>query len=197
MGRMAHERDKMKARLPPMEMQSMNDAQRKAAEALIAGPRKAVVGPFIALLRSPELLDRMQRVGEYLRFHNAIPQRLVELAILVTSRHVDNAFEWVLHQPLARKEGVAQETIDAINDRRRPASMAPDEAAVHDFVRELLDTGFVSDGAYSGVLQQFGEQGVVDLTGTVGYFVAVCYVMNVAGTPPPQADAVPLATTRR
>jgi len=38
---------------------------------------------------------------------------------------------------------------------------------------------------------------VVDLTGTVGYFVAVCYVMNVAGTPPPQGDAVPLAPIRR
>jgi 4-carboxymuconolactone decarboxylase len=57
----------MKDRLPPMEMQAMNDAQRQAAEALIAGPRKAVVGPFIALLRSPELLDRMQSVGEYIR----------------------------------------------------------------------------------------------------------------------------------
>jgi 4-carboxymuconolactone decarboxylase len=180
-----------------METQSMNEAQRHAAEALIAGPRKAVVGPFIALLRSPELLDRMQRVGEYLRFRNAIPQKLVELAILLTARHVDNAFEWVLHQPLARKEGLAQETIDAINERRRPASMTADEAAVHDFAREMLATSFVGDAAYASVLERFGEQGVVDLTGTVGYFVTVCYVMNVAGTPPPQADAVPLATIRR
>ena len=187
----------MTVRLPPMEMHEMNDAQRKAAEALIAGPRKAVVGPFIALLRSPELLDRMQRVGEYLRFNNAIPQRLVELAILITARHVDNAFEWILHQPLARKEGVAQDTIDSINERRRALAMPPDEAAVHDFVQEMLDTSFVSDGAYSGVVQRFGEQGAVDLTGTVGYFMAVCYVMNVAGTPPPHADAVPLAPTRR
>ena len=87
----------MTVRLPPMEMQAMNDAQRKAAEALIAGPRKAVVGPFIALIRSPELLDRMQRVGEYLRFHNAIPQKLVELAILVTARRVDNAGSSLCH----------------------------------------------------------------------------------------------------
>ena len=184
----------MKNRLPPMEMQAMNEAQRKAAEALIAGPRKAVVGPFIALLRSPELLDRMQRVGEYLRFHNAIPQKLVELAILVTSRHVDNDFEWILHQPLAVKEGVARETIAAINEFRRPASAPADEIAVHDFVRELLEKRFVSDAAYTRVQERFGEQGVVDLTGTVGYFVAVCYVMNVAGTPPPSADAMPLAT---
>jgi len=187
----------MKDRLPPMEMQAMSEAQRQAAEALIAGPRKAVVGPFIALLRSPELLDRMQRVGEYLRFRNAIPQKLVELAILITARHVDNAFEWVLHQALAVKEGVSRDSIAAINERRRPEAMGEDEAAVHDFVRELLQTGFVSDAAYARVLERFGEQGVVDLTGTVGYFVSVCYVMNVAGTPPPSADAMPLAPTRR
>ena len=186
----------MKNRLPPMEMQAMNEAQRKAAEALIAGPRKAVVGPFIALLRSPELLDRMQRVGEYLRFHNAIPQKLVELAILVTARHVDNHFEWILHQPLAVKEGVARETIEAINNFRRPPAASEDEIAVHDFVRELLEKRSVSDEAYARIVDRFGEQGVVDLTGTVGYFVAVCYVMNVAGTPPPAADAMPLATRR-
>jgi len=187
----------MKHRLPPMEMQAMSDAQRQAAEALIAGPRKAVVGPFIALLRSPELLDRMQRVGEYLRFRNAIPQKLVELAILMTARHVDNAFEWMLHQPLAVKEGVSRATIDAINAGERPEAMGDDEAAVHDFVRELLRTSFVPDAVYARMAERFGEQGVVDLTATVGYFVTVCYVMNVAGTPPPTSDAAPLAAIRR
>ena len=187
----------MKDRLPPLEMKAMNEAQRLAAEALIAGPRKAVVGPFIALLRSPELLDRMQRVGEYLRFRNAIPQKLVELAILITARHVDNAFEWILHQPLAVKEGISRETIEAVNAGRRPATMSEEEAAVHDFVRELLAKHSVSDEVYARMLQRFGEQGVVDLTGTVGYFVSVCYVMNVAGTPPPTADAMPLAPIRR
>ena len=187
----------MTERMGPLEMAAMDAAQRRAAEALIAGPRKAVVGPFIALLRSPELLDRMQRVGEQLRFHNALPQRLVELAILVTARHVDNAFEWVLHQSLAMKEGVARETIEAINAGTRPTSLPEDESAVHDFVRELLETSFVSDATYARALRLFGEHGVVDLTGTVGYFVTVCYVMNVAGTPPPAADAMPLAAIRR
>ena len=75
--------------------------------------------------------------------------------------------------------------------------MSADEAAVHDFVREMLDRNFVGDGVYASVLERFGEQGVVDLTATVGYFVAVCYVMNVAGTPPPQTEAAPLAAIRR
>jgi 4-carboxymuconolactone decarboxylase len=186
----------MTVRMPPLATAAMDDAQREAAAQLIAGPRKAVVGPFIALLRSPELLDRLQRVGEYLRFKNAIAQRLVELTILITARHVDNDFEWILHQPLAIKEGVSPETIAALNARKRPTAMPDDEAAVHDFVSELLQTNFVSDAAYARVTALVGERGAVDLASTVGYFVTVCYVMNVAGTPPPVADATPLATRR-
>ena len=179
-------------RMPPLDAAKMNDSQKKAAAALIAGPRKAVVGPFVALLRSPDLLDRLQRVGEYLRFDNTIPQRLNELAILITARHVCNDFEWVIHHPLALKAGVAPATLDAVEAGERPAAMAEDEAAVHTFVTELLRGHAVADPTYARAVRHFGEQGVVDLTTTVGYFLTVCLVMNVAGTPAPPSGLKPL-----
>ena len=182
----------MNDRMPPLEETRMNESQKKAAAALIAGPRKAVVGPFIALLRSPELLDRLQRVGEYLRFDNTIPQRLNELAILITARYVTNPFEWVIHHPLALKAGVARSTLDALEAGERPSAMAEDEAVIHDFVIELLRDYAVADATYARALRLFGEQGVVDLTATVGYFVTVCLVMNVAGTPAPASELRPL-----
>ncbi len=178
----------MTVRMPPLDESAMNEAQRKAAAALIAGPRKAVVGPFIALMRSPELLDRLQRVGEYLRFDNAIPQRLNELAILITARHVRNQFEWVIHHPLAMKAGIARATLDAIEEGSRPGAMTDDEAVVHDFVTELLRDHGVGDATYATAAKRFGEHGVVDLTATVGYFLTVCLVMNVAGTPAQPSD---------
>ncbi len=179
-------------RMAPLDEAKMKDSQKKAAAALIAGPRKAVVGPFIALLRSPELLERLQRVGEYLRFDNTIPQRLNELAILSVARHVRNDFEWVIHHPLALKAGVARATLDALEAGKRPAVMADDEALIHDFVTELLRDYAVSDATYARALRLFGEQGIVDLTTTVGYFVTVCMVMNVAGTPAPASGLKPL-----
>jgi 4-carboxymuconolactone decarboxylase len=182
----------MKERMPPLAPSRMSEAQQKAAAELIAGPRKGVVGPFIALMRSPALMDRLGRVGEYLRFENALPQRLVEFAILLTARHVTNQFEWILHHPLAIKAGVSRETLDAVSTGNRPANMAKDEAVVHDFVAELLRESFVSDANYAAALQQFGEEGVVDLAATVGYFLTVCLVMNVAGTPPPASEVAPL-----
>lgn len=172
-------------RMPPLDPAAMDDAQRKAADALIRGPRKGVFGPFIPLLRSPELMDRMQRVGEYLRFDNAIPARLNELAIAITAHHVQNAFEWAVHRPLAAKHGVGESALDAIGRGERPAGMPADDALVHDFVLELLRTNFVSDALYEAARSRFGERGVVDLVATVGYFVAISLVMNVAGTPAP------------
>ncbi len=182
----------MRERMPPLAPSQMSEVQRKAAAELIAGPRKGVVGPFIALMRSPALMDRLGRVGEYLRFENALPQRLVEFAILLTARHVTNQFEWILHYPLAIKAGVSRQTLDAVSAGNRPADMAKDEEVVHDFVTELLRESFVADANYAAALEQFGEGGVVDLAATAGYFLTVCLVMNVAGTPPPASEVAPL-----
>src|SRR5262245_37829256 len=125
-------------RLPPLPREQMDAMQRAAADELIAGPRKGVKGPFIALLRSPDLLARAQKVGEYLRFHSALPQRLGEFATLVVSRAWSQQFEWAVHVPLALKEGTSAPTIAALREGRRPGDMSADEALVHDFATELM-----------------------------------------------------------
>lgn len=183
----------MKDRMPPLAEAQMNDAQRQAAAALAAGPRKGVFGPFIPLMRSPDLMDRLQRVGEYLRFGSSVPGRLNELAMCVVARHWTNQFEWAVHYPLALKAGVAQATLDAIAQGARPAAMAEDEALVHDFLGELLATRGVCDATYARAKDRLGEQGVVDLVGLAGYFAALCMVMNVARTPPAASEVAPLA----
>ena len=184
-------------RMPPLDPATMDEAQRKAAAELIAGPRKGVFGPFIPLMRSPELMDRLQRVGEYLRFNSSVPARLNEFAMLVTARHLTNQFEWVVHHPLAIKAGVARETVDAVGRGERPAAMAADEALVYDFCTEMLATHGVCDATYARTLAHFGERSVVDLVGLVGYFITVCLVMNVAHTPPPKSDVALLQPVTR
>jgi 4-carboxymuconolactone decarboxylase len=187
----------MKDRMPPLTDDQMDDAQRRAAAALVAGPRKGVFGPFVPLMRSPELLDRMQRVGEYLRFGNSLPPKLNELAMLLVARHTTNQFEWAVHHPNAVKAGVARATLDLIEQGRDPVGMPEDEEMVCDFCTELLRGFQVSDATYARVLKAFGERGIMDLVGTVGYFVAICMAMNVAGTPAPESDVPPLVPLTR
>ena len=174
-------------RMPPIPRNRMSDAQRAAADDLAAGPRKGVKGPFIALLRSPELMSRLQRVGEFLRFQSSLPARVSEFGSLVLSRQWTQQFEWFTHVPLALKAGTVRETIDALREGRRPATMSADEALVYDFVTELTLNKGVCDSSYQECINCLGEQGVVDLVGLVGYFTLISIVLNVANTP---ADAV-------
>jgi 4-carboxymuconolactone decarboxylase len=174
-------------RMPPIPREHMTEAQRAAADALIAGPRKGVKGPFIPLLRSPELMDRLQRVGEYLRFQSALPVRLSEFATLLVARQWTQQFEWVVHVPLAIAAGTSPATIDALREGRRPATMSDAEAVVHDLVAELIAEKSVSDALYAEGERRLGEHGVLDLLGLVGYFTTISMVLNVARTP---ADAV-------
>jgi 4-carboxymuconolactone decarboxylase len=185
--------DSMIDRMPALAESQMQEAQRKAAAGLTAGPRKGVFGPFIPLLRSPELMDRLQRVGEYLRFGSSVPGKLNEFAVCITARHWTNQFEWAVHYPLAIGAGVSKETLDAVSQGRDPAAMPDDEALVHDFLGELLQNHGVSDATYSRAVDMLGEQGVIDLVGLAGYFSAICMVMNVARTPAPRTDVLPLA----
>ena len=175
-------------RLPPLANEQMDAAQRAAADELIAGPRKGVKGPFIALLRSPELLARAQKVGEYLRFHSALPARLSEFATLVVSRAWTQPFEWSVHVPLALKAGTSLATIAALREGRRPADLSDDEALVYDFATELMAHHGVSDDSYARCVQRLGEPGTIDLVSTIGYFVWMSMVLNVAHTPaePPE-----------
>lgn len=177
-------------RMPPLAAAQLDDAQRAAADELIAGPRKAVTGPFIPLLRSPELMGRLQKVGEFLRFSTCLPTRVTEFATLIVARDCTQQFEWFTHVPLALRAGTSQSTIEALRDGRRPQQMSEDEAIVHDFATELLAHRGVSDGSYAACRARFGEAGVVELTSLIGYFVLVSLVLNVAHTPPNKVDGV-------
>jgi 4-carboxymuconolactone decarboxylase len=170
-------------RLPLPAADAMTPQQRAAAQALIDGPRKGVYGPFLPLLRSPALLERVAKMGEYLRFESVLEARIRELATCAVARHTGNQFEWTMHAPLAAKAGVAEAAVEALRVGARPKQLASDEEVALDFTREMLHTHGVSDPTYAAAQTAFGEQGVVELASLVGYFAMVCWVMNVARTP--------------
>ena len=180
-------------RMPPIPNDKMTEAQKKAAQELVSGPRRAVVGPFIPLMRSPEFLSRLQKTGEYLRFHNAIGPKLSELVILATARAWTQQYEFNAHQAFGLKAGLKQDLITAIAEGRHPSGMAEDEEIAYDFCTELQAHRSVSDATYARAVGKFGEQGVIDMTGLTGYYSMIAMIMNVARTPLPGGVQPPLA----
>ena len=180
-------------RMPPIPADKFTEAQKKSAEEITSGPRKELVGPFIPLLRSPEFMSRLQKVGEYLRFNTKLGSNISEFIILLTARQWTQQFEWDSHEMLALKAGINAETIKAIAEGRRPAGMSPDEQMVYDYCTELRLHQSVSDPVYAQIANRFGEQGVIDITGLCGYYTLLGMIMNVARTPLPPGKTPPLA----
>jgi len=175
-------------RLPPLPDSELDQAQRDAKAAIINGPRGVFEGPFIPLLRSPDLMGRLEKVGEYLRFGSQLSPRIREFAILIIARDYSQQTEWGIHHPIALKTGLAPATIEAIAEGRRPAALAEDEQAAWDFLLELRLHHAVSGASYAAAKSHFGESGIIDLTAIAGYYTLLAQVLNVAQTPPP-ADA--------
>lgn len=172
-------------RLPLPERSVMSEAQQAAADAIINGPRKAIFGPFVPLLQTPVLMERIGKTGEALRFHGILPERIRELAICVVARETANQFEWQTHAPLAIEAGVSSAAIEELAAGRRPRELSSDEAAVVDFVMELMRRNGVCDATYAETVARLSEAGTVELIALAGYFVMLCWIMNVARTPGP------------
>src|SRR5262245_29058944 len=177
------------ARFAPLAEGEMSEAQRKVYKEIASGPRGGVRGPFNALLRSPELADRAQKLGEWARFRSSLPEQLKEFAILVTARYWSAHYEWHAHHKLALKAGLDPRISAELAQGKRPAGMKDDEAAVHDFCRELHEKKTVSDAAYDAVVRRFGERGAVELIGVIGYYTLVSMILNVERHPLPEGAA--------
>jgi 4-carboxymuconolactone decarboxylase len=178
-------------RMPEMTLEQMTPAQRTIAEAIMSGPRGRMSGPFNAWLRNPILADRLQKVGEYVRFNTSLDKRINEMAILMTAQAWGAQYEWYAHAPLALKAGLDPDVVKAIGAGQKPANMKDDEAIVWEFTTQLRRDHNVNDAIYSKALEKFGEQGIIDLVAVNGYYDVVSMTLNVARVKAPAEAEMP------
>lgn len=176
-------------RFPPLTWEQMNDAQRAMTQSVLNGQRRNLGGPFNVLMRSPEMGDLAQKLGEYARFRPAMPPKLRELAIIVTARHWTAQYEWYAHRQAAAREGLRDDVIREIANRERPKGLDRDEQIVYDFTTELLETKTVGDATFKRAHDLLGDQGVVDVVAVMGYYQMVSMLLNVDGYPLPAGVA--------
>jgi len=172
----------MRDRLPPIPPDEQTDAQTHATREFAVMRGSELFGPFVPLLRSPQVMVRVAALGEQLRYRSSLPTRLVELVILLVAREWTQQFEWHVHEPLARQAGVADALIVAIADGRPAKEMTPEEQVMVTLCDELHRARVVSDATFVRAVALLGEQGLVDAVATVGYYTLLAMVVNAAQT---------------
>jgi 4-carboxymuconolactone decarboxylase len=150
-------------RFKPLTWDQMTPEQKTMTTNVLNGPRNNLGGPFNVLLRSPEMGDLTQKLGEYARFRPSVPAKIRELAIIVAARHWTAQFEWNAHRRAAAQAGLGEPIIQAIANSKKPTGMQPDEEAAYNFANELMETTQVSDATFKAAVDKFGEKGVVDI----------------------------------
>ena len=176
--------------------EEMTPEQKRVADNIVKGPRGSVRGPFPALLRSPELADRIRHLGDYIRFETEIPPALFELAILLVARFWTAQYEWQAHQKLALATGLSPKVAEAIGKGERPEQLSADQTLVYDFASQLLNEKDVDDATYAAMIKRFGEKTTIDMTSAVGYYSFISMVLNTNRAPIPEG-ATPLAPLKR
>lgn len=156
----------------------MTPAEQQAVEEFRRLRGTDPFGPFVTLLKSPELLTRASALGEYLRYRSALPPRLSEFVILITAAHWRQAYEWDLHAPIAVQAGVAPSTVDALAAGHRPDGLAEDESALYDFCRAVHERTRPDAALQARAVRAVGEQGVIDAIGICGYYALLAMVLN-------------------
>jgi 4-carboxymuconolactone decarboxylase len=166
------------ARIDPIPPERMTAEQRRVNDA-IAGRRGGgqALGPFSIWLRTPDLAEKAAALGDHLRSRLALAPRHQELAILVVARHWSAQYEWYAHARHAARVGLDAAVVEAIRTRREPAFADDSDAVVYRLTRELCDTRALGDDTYARAVDLLGEQTVVDLVTTIGFYVMVAVVL--------------------
>ena len=178
-------------RIPDLVVENLTPEQRRVHDAIVSGPRGRVVGPLRVWLESPELADPAQALGAFCRFGTSLPRRLSELAIITTGAFWRANFEWHAHAPMAIEAGIEPAIVEAIHRGQTPKFAKQDEAAVHDFARELINTRRVSEPTFRRAVDLLGRKAVVELVGILGYYSLVSLTLNAFEVPVPAGAPVP------
>ena len=129
-------------RLPKLSPETMTPRQR-ALHDKIAGKRGKVGAPYQIWLYSPELCERVEALGAYLRWDSAMAPKYRELSLLIAARFYDAQYSWNAHVEAAIKEGILPETLQAIAERRSPTFNDEEERIFYTFAMEVLENHFV------------------------------------------------------
>lgn len=182
------------SRLPIIPPEQMNEAQRKIYEEILR-TRGGVWfhGPYDPLLLQPRLAQPAQVMGEFVRFHTSLGPRLAEMTILIVARFWDCDFEWYQHEPIARDKDVPAQLIDELRKQLRPSQMQEDERVLYDFTQSLLRSHRVTDADYERARAIFGDVGMVELTGIIGYYTFLAFTLNGHAVALPAGAAAPFS----
>ena len=166
------------SRIPPAERGNIPEHFQSSYDAVLDTNNGRVSGPTSITINSPEMAKRRGALTNYLRYETQFEKKYQELAIITTARLMDCAYVWNAHAPAARKEGIADELINALRERKPLPEMSDQENIIITYATEFYTTHKITQTTFDKALSLFGTQYLVELTTLMGHYAQTAFILN-------------------
>jgi alkylhydroperoxidase family enzyme len=132
-----------------------------------------------ALVNSPKAARAFSGLGGYIRYGSKLDPRLRELAILQVGWLARSPYEWSHHVKLGHDFGVSDADVQALIDDSagQPTALDALSRLVLKAAREMTADGAMTEATFTALQAELGNECVVDLTLTIGFYNAVVRVL--------------------
>jgi 4-carboxymuconolactone decarboxylase len=194
----------MPQRLPLLPPDTLSPDQRQVYEAVIGGPRAEqspfgvadvqgrLMGPYNAMLYSPEIGMCLQELGVAIRFRTRFTPREREIAILMVAAYHRSDYVWYAHERVGHEVGLNESDMEALRMGDKPALTDAREGAVYDAVHNLTEAADMNDSEYDTAVSSLSHSGLIELTALVGYYMTLALQLSVLRVSVPEGETAPI-----
>lgn len=172
-------------RLSKLTEDDLSPAQQAVLEQLRQGPRGrdvGMVGPFGVWVRAPGVGGPTQALGAAVRYATSLPENVKEVAICTVGQHHQAKFEFAAHRRLAEMAGVDSAALERLRTGGAPGFTGAEDLAWQ-VTRQLLGKHRLDASLYAAACDCFGENGLIELVTTIGYYCLVSLTLNTFEIP--------------
>jgi alkylhydroperoxidase family enzyme len=142
-------------------------------------------GPFNAWLSHPGIGWAVQETSRRLRFEGVLSARIREITILIVAASQRSEYEWAAHATIARTLGITESHIHAFAAQSPVPFDDPAEDAAAALVRSLVTSGDADDPTYERAQEALGDDGVIEVSTTVGVYQLLAQQLRLFRVPAP------------
>ena len=175
-----------KSRLPLIQRDQLDGEDKKVFDEV------ANTAPGRISMYSPPVAGPIGTLNSRLRA-TVLGSQMFEICALIAAREFEEDVEWTGHSAGARRQGVSEKTIQAIQFNREPKDVPEKDALMIRFGRALFREHKVSPELYAEVVKTFGQRGMVEAAFILGDYAMVAVAMRAVDQRTPDG-AQPLSS---
>jgi len=159
------------SRLPLIQRDRLSDEDKKIFDDV------SNTAPGRVSMYSPPLAEPIRTLNSRLRA-TVLGSQMFEICALVAAREFDEDFEWTGHDAGAKRAGVSEQTIQAIQFNRDLKDIPAKDALMIRFGRALFREHKVSPELYAEVVKTFGQRGMVEAAWIMGDYAMAAVALR-------------------